>query len=637
MWSEAAPWERKFHETVTDLIADGGLTVDLSTKVSLLEKLADNLEHETETADETVVGRMLALWILIVGNVDQVSVVSYKYICFRLMTMLLRRPEFKLQSLDFDFNTQDVRKEGDPEAWRRIHLVRKLVSDTFVYSSKLLLHDNQSDATYRFCAVVAAHAYFVFPMMQAPFVDICIWRYGHHQAIASPSSSSSFHSKVHALVRAMSLQPTHTEFMDRTPDLFHWGWLAKQPSDAAMLPDDSTWRYLLDANDGHLFCAFVQAFHDHVDRAIDASASHVSVVGWGMVPGYLPLMQLFAVVLYDAVVVLTDQFLNQDRHPPPRNVALAPSTTLFPMTPLLCETVLRTATVVATCGHLVPLWLVVAVAAASTDRSTALSKSEWAQWGMPPCIIQATTAWIQVGANPHTRHKHNSKDDSHVQSLLLYPSYIRLHEIVVHMSTVFPNVTCAPEGVVVSVMEWVYTHIQRLPIEDKAVVANSLLVQPHFYALFLHWSPKVRLCLRHLLVYRLFRHDRRTLHLASDTSALLLGMGQDKNNSCEPSIGFPVEDKPEVLSDSPSLMLDLSLASKVDTFVYMLGHPRIPTTSIRMFPEALDIFVDEALLEYGVAVQEYYHRCATIEANERINPMDVVEGPPLASLLAALE
>ncbi|RHZ16427.1 hypothetical protein DYB26_003709 [Aphanomyces astaci] len=511
MWSEAAPWERKFHEIVTDLIADGGLTVDLSTKVSLLEKLADNLEHETETADETVVGSMLALWILIVGNVDQVSVVSYKYICFRLMTMLLRRPEFKLQRLDFDFNTQDVRKEGDPEAWRRIHLVRKLVSDTFVYSSKLLLHDNQSDATYRFCAVVAAHAYFVFPMMQAPFVDVCIWRYGHHQAIAS--SSSSFHSKVYALVRAMSLQPTHTEFMDRTPDLFHWGWLAKQPSDAAMLPDDSTWRYLLDANDGHLFCAFVQAFHDHVDRAIDASASHVSVIGWGMVPGYLPLMQLFAVVLYDAVVVLTDQFLNQDHHPR-HNVTLAPSTTLFPMTPLLCETVLRTATVVATCGHLVPLWLVVAVAA--TDRSTASSKSEWAQWGMPPCIIQATTTWIQVGTNSHTRHKH--KDDSHVQSLLLYPSYIRLDEIVVHMSTVFfSNVTCAPEDVVVSVIEWVYTHIQRLPIDDKAVVANALLVQTHFYALFLHWSPKVRLCLRHLLVYRLFRHDRRTLHLASDT------------------------------------------------------------------------------------------------------------------------
>ncbi|RHY26590.1 hypothetical protein DYB32_007473 [Aphanomyces invadans] len=618
MWVDAVhAWEREFRETVAEVIADGGLTEDLSVKAPLLEKLSDILEHEEVTKDDTIIGSMLALWIVVVGNVGQVSVMSYKYTCFRLMTALLRRPEFKLQGLAFDFNTQvggvcatipsqttqDVRKEGDPEAWRRIHLVRKLVCDTFVYSSALLLHDNQSDETHRFCALVAAHAYFVFPMLQPQFVDVCAWRYCHHQAI----SVSSVHMHLTDAVRALSLQPTHTEFMDNTPDLFHWGWLAK-PTDMAILPDESTWRLLLDANDGHLFCAFVQAFHDYIDQTIRASASHVSVVQWGMVPGYMQLAHVFGVVLYDALTTMTAMRQPDELHYSKRLHAIEkvlPSTTLFVMSPGLCAKVLTTATTLAKCGHVVQLWLAVAIAAA---KDAGANKANGVT--MSPLLLEATTAWIEVAANSHDRVTSFDATTERFQNLLLYPSCITLQAMVAHVASFVSAIPDADENGVVAVLVWMCTHIQRLRVEDRAVLVTAVMDRAPFYALFLHWDV-LGLC-----------HDGLRPFLAG----------------APPSTPVSVADKPAqlVMSDSPSLLLDLSVASKLDTFLYVLQHP--PTTTdaaSRMFPEALDIFVEGALVDYAVAVQEYYDRCIVVETsgNDPIKATEVIEGPALASVL----
>ncbi|CAK4083055.1 unnamed protein product [Aphanomyces euteiches] len=610
LWWHHAKWSTAFHESVTDVIANGGLTVDLSAKMLLLEQLADTLENEPETTDAAAKGSMLALWILVVSHIDKVSILSYKYTCFRLALALLRRQEFNLMHLDFDFNTQDVRKEGDREAWRLVHLYRKLVSDTFTYSSTLLLNTNQSEETQRFCATVAVHAFFVFPMIQAPFIDICTWRYCHHQAM----HVSALHTELDAAVRAMALQ-THTEFMDRTPDLFHWGWLAK-PTDPSILPDDSSWRLLLEANDGHLFCAFVRAFHSHVAATIDASASHISVVSWDMVPGYLKLMQLFSLVLYDSMVWL----LHQDGKETEDDNKKRPSLSLFPMTSELADSVLATATVLTGNGLVVQLWFPAVVAAIDSIKTKSTPGLER--------IVATTTEWTQRAGGNFLHHhvnddNHDNEESAWFQNVLLYPSFVSLRRVIASFLGLLPH---DDEAATVVILQWAYTHMQRLPVEDKDLLATMLL--PHFYELFLHWSPRVRLCFHQLLVFQLFRHDRRCLHLASD--AVVLTACHDHETK-EALASFCFE-KPPILSDSPSMILDLSVASKVDSFMYMLREPQSG-----LFPEALDIFVDISIVEYGECVQDYYNRCTAIEARQGhpLESTDVIQGPDLKKLLAA--
>ncbi|KAF0693510.1 Aste57867_15536 [Aphanomyces stellatus] len=611
-------WATEFHECVTDLIADGGLTFDLSEKISLLEKLADALESEPETIDVTAKGSMLALWILVVTHVDQISIVSYKYMCFRLMSATLRRPEFKLQRMHFDFNSQvraasfsspsrfylpqDVRTEGDREAWRLIHLYRKLLSDTFVYSSKLLLHGNQSPTTQAFCATVAAHAFFVFPLIQAPFVDVSTWRYCHHQA----THVSPLHLTLDAVVRAMSLQ-THTEFMDVTPDLFHWGWLAK-PSDPTILPDDSTWRFLVDSNDGHLFCLFVRAFHDVVAAAIAASDVHVSVVTWEMVPGYLKLLQLFGLVLYDT---LTASLASSS--------PITKSQELFPITTTLGDVVLETATALTANGHVIQLYLPIAIAAISTASSSSISASMAA--GLHR-TLRTMSQWIQLCATDSPHLSLNAIDL--FQNVLLYPSYVNLRDAIASVVSILPAALAArDDDPAVSILVWAHTHMQRISVDEKDVLAAALLV--HFYALFLHWSPRVRTCMHQILVYQLFRHARHHLHLASDPAVL------DAWRADAETLAPFCFDKPALFSDSPSLILDLSLASKVDTYVYALQQ-----SPQGLYPEALDIFVHVSLMEYGHCLGTYYDTCAAVETKRgaALEPTDVLQGPDLNSLVA---
>ncbi|EQC35234.1 hypothetical protein SDRG_07462 [Saprolegnia diclina VS20] len=596
-----AAWSLAFRDRVGDVM-DGGLTVDLSMKAPLLDEMAALLEANPRSDGDAkpLQESMLALWVLLLSHVDKISVLKYKYMCYRLLEALVQRDEFLLLHLDFDFNTMDVRKDGDRDAWRLVHLYRKLVGDTFVHASSLLLRNTLSIELQRFCALVATRAYFVFPLLQAPFVDICNRRYCQHK----PLRPTTLHEMLQAQRRAHLAKCTDTTFMDACPDLFHWGWLAKDTDAASLLPDDSPWRLVL-ASDGSLFVLFVQAFN-----ACVASVTHragVHAPNWSMVPGYLDLMQLFALVVFDTTVWLS--------HVP--SVGELTTSAMFPMTFSLVDQVLEGASRSMANPGMVQVLLPTVVVGLQQHTS-------WHPAGLTRSL-RAISRWIHMASQPYVNSSagggNQSESSTTLQSLHLYPSFVPLGAMI---PLLLQWLASKDDSVALPALLWVDAHLQHMPTDAKEQLVSTILHPKLFYNLFLHWSPHVRTAMHYLLTYQLYRHDRRHLQLHSD-AALLLEHAHDVVKPDARSLAK--------VSESPNFMLDISSASKMETHVFVLTSPIV---GVPPFPEALSIFVEVSLAEYAAMLTQYYVACDAAEASlgRRLYSDEVVAGPDIQHCLA---
>ncbi|KDO19881.1 hypothetical protein SPRG_14912 [Saprolegnia parasitica CBS 223.65] len=531
---------------------------------------------------------MLALWVLLLSHVDKISVLKYKYLCYRLLEALVQRDEFLLLHLDFDFNTMDVRKDGDRDAWRLVHLYRKLVGDTFVHASSLLLRNTLSVELQRFCALAATRAFFVFPLLQAPFVDICNWRYCQHK----PLRPNDLHETLQSQRRAHLAKCADTAFMDACPDLFHWGWLAKDTDATSLLPDDSPWRLVL-ASDGSLFVLFVQAV-----TAFVASTTHragVHAPNWSMVPGYLDLMQLFALLVYDTIVWLS--------HVPSVGELTRPA--MFPLTFSLADQVLECASRSMINPGMVQVLLPTVVVGLQQHTS-------WHPAGLTRSL-HAISCWIDVASQPyiHSAGSNQSDPATALQSLYLYPSFVPLGTMI---PILLQWLASKDDSVVLPALLWIDAHLQHMPSDGKEQVVSTLLHPKLFYSLFLHWSPHVRAVVHHLLTYQLYRHNRRHLQLHSDMTLLF-----ERASDVAPRSLAKV-------SESPNFMLDISSASKMETHVFVLTSPIV---GVPPFPEALSIFIDVSLAEYTATLAQYYTACHAAETalGRRLYSDEVVAGP----------
>ncbi|OQR91256.1 hypothetical protein ACHHYP_04831 [Achlya hypogyna] len=577
-----AAWVATFRDRVGDVI-EGGLTVDLCVKVPLLEEMAGLLEaHQRMDNGDTkpLQESLLALGVLLLKHVEHVSIVRVQHLCYRLLILVLQRDEFLLGHLGFDFNTQDVRMDGDRESWRLVGLYRKLLGDAFTFTSALLRRNVLSTEAQALCAAIAARAYFVFPLLQASFVDICNWR----ACQLSPTRPQELQTTLTAQRRCDMDKCTDTGLMDACPDVFHWGWLAKASDLTTLLPDDSPWRLLL-ATDGTMFVRFVEAFVEYLttvfDRCIPGQAAHVN---WAMVPGYTDLMHLFAPFVYDAIVWLNHV---------PAATELAISA-MFPMTHSLGDSALDCATRTMANPRMVTLLVPCAMVGLQRHPSchpVGLTRT-----------LGAVSRWLTAAAQPFAgaaAGDHSCGGNNmpvRLQSLHLYPSFASLDTV---LPVVISWLSTPDDSVLVPTLQWLAEHLPHLPMDAKEVLVAALLHPHTFFPLFLHWSPRVRRTCHRLLVYQLFRHDRRQLQLASDAYALR-----------QQPTPVKVHDLAKV-SDSPNLMLDISSASKVDTHLFVLTAPAADPAA---FPEALSIFVDEALDEYAGCLIEYYAACAEAES-----------------------
>ncbi|OQS04382.1 hypothetical protein THRCLA_03369 [Thraustotheca clavata] len=586
-------WALAVQDQVNE-IADGGLTVDMSMKVQVLEGIVQILEKNPRSQGDakTLKDSLLAMWVLVLKHLDEISVIQYKHCCYRVLLVLIQRSEFLLVNLGFDFTSQDVRMDGNQDSWRFINLYRQLLGDTFVYSSKLLLKNTLSSETQRFCAVVATHTFFVFPLLQASFVDICNWRYCQLKA----SKSLELFAELGIQRQEYREKCTNTAFMDSCPDIFHWGWLSRGSDLKTLLPDNNVWRLLL-TSDGSLFVLFVQEFITFLSKIIAQSVQNSSLVSWGMIPGYVDIIELFIPFLYDTI-----SWLN---HVPSKE----------PVSPMMFEMTFSLADLVLNCASqsMVNPYII------RTIVPTAILAMQ--QYLSPHPVgmkrtLDTITKWIQYAAEPyiHVNHAHNPLSTK-FENVLLYPSFIPMDKIIVLVNRwILSN----DDSILMPALSFINYSIQHLAIKDKEQIVNALLKQ--FFTLFLHWSPQVRSIFHHILVYKLFSQNRRVLKLSSDAKLL--------NGA---SLDTPIDNLPQQNIESLFALLDTSIASKVNTFIYLLTSP--PTTP-PTFPEALCIFVDMSITEYYTCLITYYKACQALEhdLNRPLKNTELVKGPELSTL-----
>lgn len=72
---------------------------------------------------------------------------------------------------------------------------------------------------------------------------------------------------------------------------------------------------------------------------------------------------------------------------------------------------------------------------------------------------------------------------------------------------------------VAKALQLVYTHSDRFVGRNRLALFGDLLLEQHFFDLFLHWDENVRMIFIQLLVFKMLRSKRRSLQTASSSSS----------------------------------------------------------------------------------------------------------------------
>ncbi|ETV98175.1 hypothetical protein H310_08904 [Aphanomyces invadans] len=267
-------------------------------------------------------------------------------------------------------------------------------------------------------------------------------------------------------------------------------------------------------------------------------------------------------------------------------------------------------------------------------------------------------AFETAAAATGSRHKHG--DSHHVQgdSAGGARSHLPIEfDLEYYLSALRLALTSTHFQILLKVLAFVYATADLLDSKRRQKLLAGVVLQEHFFPLFLHWNEEVRRMFCHLLVYKLFLSSRLDLPLVSDRVLLasspffrpqhepaphvLQGLASyfapaptkkmspqavtdDHNHALERLIVWDTTATPRqsnqkqkqerLFRDSLSnddLMLDLSVTSKLDAVLKMIAeqihaHDDGTSPSGMYFPRRLQVYAQKALSQYVGLLWMYY-------------------------------
>lgn len=199
---------------------------------------------------------------------------------------------------------------------------------------------------------------------------------------------------------------------------------------------------------------------------------------------------------------------------------------------------------------------------------------------------------------------------------------------------------------------FLYNNLHLFYGKTRTRMVNDLLGNRVFFRLFLHWSPEVRTCFQHLVVYKVLKADRRYLPCFSDSQVMLLygtnksskkkipispprvaaaakaawGKKEDGVSSSSSGVTATTNDAPATpdeiaqltrsaqrrlalfdranVVDDEELWSDMAFSSKIDSFVRMCLSFR--ENDGGGVPRNLCAYVEPALEQYSLLLIRYY-------------------------------
>jgi len=145
----------------------------------------------------------------------------------------------------------------------------------------------------------------------------------------------------------------------------------------------------------------------------------------------------------------------------------------------------------------------------------------------------------------------------------------------------------------IKMLSLIYNFAELFDGEARRILFGEFLIKKHFFSLFLHWDDTVRNSFQQLMVYKVLRVKRSTLHSQGNLHIRELSG----------------KDVPSLMNDqdvvAPDLLLDSILFSKLETYVKMVQE-QLRDTSFYAYPKPLEVYAPQALSDYKVYLSRYY-------------------------------
>jgi hypothetical protein len=322
-------------------------------------------------------------------------------------------------------------------------------------------------------------------------------------------------------------------FVDSNPDLFLWNSSLNDSTHTTQVFNhvlDSTthWTKWLISKES-FFLSFVEMFVSHVQRACSSSAGarggKEQEIRWKLVPGYDLILSCFFPLMRSAI-----WWDSIARRTPGQGSGWVTSLQGYMRVKRTCQSLLQAD------KSLLPL--LCQLAFECTNLHSLLSVDS----GIEHLNLFFNTAAVNVKfqeeaftAAPRGLTSSNiSKKNESLPNSFDYD---------VFWSSFSKMMDSESYQVLLKCCSFLYNNLHLFYGKNRTKLVNDLLCPKTFFRLFLHWSPEVRTCFQHLVVYKVLRADRRYLPCFSDSQVMLLygtsAGGNGKNSKKKTPVTSP--------------------------------------------------------------------------------------------------
>lgn len=416
------------------------------------------------------------------------------------------------------------------------------------------------------------------------------------------------------------------EFIRANPNLFQWNSTFTDPSVTSAVVEliqDSTkvWSLFLQ-NKEAFFLRFVEKLVQHVTRVVVVRGE----IRWSCVPAYEMILTCFVELLRSAI-----WWDSVTRRTPGQGMGWVTSMAGY-------LKVKKTALAVLQSNPSL-LRFYVQTTFECTNLHSLLSVDSCIEHlhlfitatAVPSPLLHTTSRVRKCSATALSRHFHHDSFWGSFRLILQSESY----------------------QVLLKSCSFLYNVLDLFLAGQRTKLVSDLLQPELFWGLFLHWSGEVRTCFHHLVVYKILRCDRRFLPCFSDSQVMLLygvarggkraitvgrietsaraAWGTLLLTSSPPNAECATKDEVAQLTksaqrrmaifdtqvDDEELWFDMSVSSKIDSYVRMCLQAKEGDEAGGGVPKRLAVYVQPALEQYSLLLIRYY-RGATLASLDDI-------------------